>query len=239
MARATPGTLSETIEHIVRLRQVEAAAPAELRADLAAVRQFLQDSVGDTVRPASAARLLGVSQTALSHWLDKGEIASVFSPTGRREIPRGELLDLVERAHHLGVVGTSRPLSVVLRERRAEAEASVDLNRLIPRRKERGHHSAELQALAYHRLIAERLDDALVDQARRRLSGWKETNRIHPHWAVEWDRILALPLPQIARAIRADTPAARELRQTSPFSGVLNEHERKRLVEGVERRVTT
>ena len=237
MPREKTSTLNETVEQILRLRRVEAAAPAELRPDIVAVREFLQGSVGETVRPASAARLLGLSQTALNHWLDKGEIASVFTPNGRREIPRGELLDLVERAQRLGVVGSSRPLSLVLRQRRAEAEEAVDLDRLIPRRKERGHRSAELQALAYHRLVAERLDDALVNQARRRLSGWQESNRIHPRWAKKWDQILALPLPQIARAISADTPGGRELRQTSPFSGALNEHERQRLVEAVERRV--
>ena len=44
--------------------------------------------------------------------------------------------------------------------------------------------------------------------------------------------------PGIAKAISADTPRARELRQTSPFAGALNEHERKLLVEAVERRAS-
>jgi hypothetical protein len=97
---------------------------------------------------------------------------------------------------------------------------------------------AELHALAYHRLVAERLDDQAVERARRRLDRWKADGRIHPQWATEWERLLAEPLPRIVRAISADTTRARELRQSSPFTGQLNHHERRRLVEAVERRAS-
>jgi len=49
--------------------------------------------------------------------------------------------------------------------------------------------------------------------------------------------VLALPLPRIAKTISADTKRARELRQTSPFAGVLTEQERRRLLRAVEERV--
>jgi hypothetical protein len=238
MALGPKNDLREAVDQLLRLRHLEGSAPAELRADIASVSQFLQDSVGKTVRPASAARLLGVSQTALSHWLEKGDIASVLTPDGRREIPLGELLDLYNRIRNLGARTTRRPLSLVLRERRADAEGSIVLDRLLPPRSRRGHRAAELHALAYHRLVAERLDDTLVEGARRRLAGWTASNGIHPRWAEEWDQILTLPLRRIASAISADTPRGRELRQTSPFSGALNEHERQRLVEAVKRRVS-
>jgi hypothetical protein len=93
-----------------------------------------------------------------------------------------------------------------------------------------------LQSLAYHGLVAERLDDSIVRDARTRLRRWRRDSRIDPRWANEWDGILALPLSRIAKAISADSPKARALRQTSPFAGVLTAQERRRLVRAVEER---
>src|SRR6266540_1203627 len=113
---------------------------------------------------------------------------------------------------------------------------SVEIDRLLPRRNRRTHRVPELQALVYHRAIAERLDDQIVDDARRRLRRWSRSGRIDPRWSDEWDRILAMPLPEIQSAISADSKRARELRQTSPFAGILTEQERRRLVKAVEER---
>src|SRR5712691_8699658 len=131
-----------------------------------------------------------------------------------------------------------RPDSRRRQRRERRADESVDLQRLIPRRSRRTHRTAELQALAYHRLIAERLDDEIADGARTRLRRWRREGRIHPRWSGEWERVLALPLPEIKRAISADTKRARELRQTSPFAGMLTEQERRRLVKAVEDRTS-
>ena len=105
------------------------------------------------------------------------------------------------------------------------------------RQPRRTHRAAELHSLAYHRLVAERLDERIVEQARRRLARWRETDRIDPRWATEWERVLSLPLERIAKAIAADTARASALRQTSPFAGVLDHHERRHLTEMVERRI--
>jgi hypothetical protein len=230
--------LAEIAEIILHLRAAEGTANPETRVPLAEARELLETIAGSTVRPASAARLLGVSQPALKRWLDRGDIATVLTPDGRREIPLPELLDLLEDIRQPDLADSGRPLAAVLRRRKRSAEEAVDLDRLLPRRGARTHRAPELQALAYHRLVAERLDDPLVEDARRRIGSWERNGRIHPHWAAEWNRLLTQPLPRIARAISADTPAARELRQTSPFAGALNEHERRRLVDAVERRVT-
>jgi hypothetical protein len=229
--------LMETIHQILRLRRSERLTDGQVRADLAAVREFLEGSIGPTVRPAAAARALGVSHTGLNRWLDKNEIASVMTPEGRREIPVRELVGLIEDAEQLNVRGSRRPLAAVLNKRHRSAE-EIDIDRLLPPRRERGHRAAELQALAYHRLIAERMDDALAEEARRKLQNWRASGRIHPRWADEWERVLALPLSQLQRAISADTARARELRQTSPFAGALPEHERRRLLRAVEQRVS-
>lgn len=231
------GNTTEALGNILRLRRVERVADARLRAELVPVREFLETIVGPTVSRAEAARLLGISQTALDRWVAKGEVAAVITPRGRREIPLSELVELLEEVEHArsGKRGR-RPLAHVIRERRRRSQGTIDLDRLLPRPRRRTHRTAELQALAYHRLVAERLDEQLVDQARNRLRRWREDGRIHPRWAEEWDRILTMPLSRIAKAISADTMHARELRQSSPFAGVLNEQERRRLLRAVEER---
>jgi hypothetical protein len=226
----------ERLDHVLRLRSIEAEVDPKFRADIAAAREFIERSVGPTVQPAAAARILGISQTALNRWLKRGDIASVLTPEGRREIPADELIGLLDEIERLGVGGTSRPLAAVMRAR--GSKPAFDLDRLLPPRKGRTHRAAELQALAYHRLVAERLDDQVAEEARRRLARWLATARIHPTWAEEWQRVLALPLPKLRTAISADTPRARELRQTSPFTGVLDERERRALAEAVERRIS-
>ena len=226
----------ETLESIIRLATVEEQAPAALRRDLRLVRERLEDSLGQTARPAEVARLLGVSRPALKKWIDKSEIATVLTPGGRREIPVSEIVDLAADVEHARAQGRDRPLSAVVRERRRAAKEAIDIERLLPRRKGRTHREPELQSLAYHRLVAERLTPALVEEARARLRRWERSQRIQPRWADEWRRVLEKPVPEIARTIASDSVRARELRQTSPFAGTLTEQERKRLVAAVEAR---
>ena len=54
-----------------------------------------------------------------------------------------------------------------------------------------------------------------------------------PGYAERWRQILSLPIAQIAKAIAADDQEARDLRQNSPFAGVLNEQERRHIIETV------
>jgi hypothetical protein len=229
--------LSRAIEALLDLRRAERRAESGTREDIAAAREFLEQLIGRTVRPATAARVLGVSHPALKRWIDKSEVASVITPEGRREIPTSELLELLE-AIETHKETTTRPIAAVIREREEKARRDIDIDRLLPRQRKRGHRAAELQALAYHRLVAERLDEALLDDARRRLERWEQSGQIDPRWSKAWSRILTKPVPEVAKTISADTPRARELRQTSPFAGVLSEQERRRLVRLVEDRVT-
>jgi hypothetical protein len=228
---------AEIVANIQRLRRIERAADSPVRRELALVRESLEKAVGPTINRAAAARMLGISQTALDRWIDKGEIAAVLTPRGRREIPLSELVDLLDEVDRArSDTGAGRPLAHVVRNRQRQARETIDLDRLLPRPRRRTHRTAELKALAYHRLVAERLDEQLVDETRKRLRHWREDGRIHPRWAEEWDRILAMPVPEIAEAISADTEHARALRQTSPFAGVLTEQERRRLFQAVEDR---
>jgi len=234
---ASSDDLNMTIENILRLRRLERVVDGRARDEIATVREFLESFVGSTVRPAQAARLLGISQPALNKWIEKGEIAAVMTPRGRREIPLSELVELLEEVDEAARdESRSRPLAAVIRERNRRAHETIDVDRLLPRRQRRGHRVAELQALAYHRLVAERLTDQIIENAQRRLRRLRREGRIDSRWADEWDRILSMPLPEVAKAISSDTARARELRQTSPFAGALTEQERRRLVQAVEAR---
>jgi hypothetical protein len=186
------------------------------------------------VRPSDAARLLGISSPSLKEWLDKGEIPSVLTEAGRREIPFVDVVDLLEEVEDARRAGSRRPVANVMRARRQRA-AEIDVDDLLPRRG-RSHRVPELQSLAYHRLVAARLDSQLLREARRRLRRWQETGRIHPRWHHEWEGVLRRPIDDVKQAISADTPEAAELRQTSPFAGVLTEQERRRLINAVEAR---
>ena len=229
-------TREKLIEGLFRLRRAREKANGEVEADLSEIAGVLEDLVGPTVRPAEAARLLGVSAPALHRWLDGGDIASVLTPRGRRELPVSEVFGLLEEVEEARREGGGRPLTHVINARRRRAEEDVDLARLLPRQTHRTHRTAELQSLAYHRLIAERLNKASVEEARRRLLRWRKEGRIDQRWFDEWIQILDKPPAEIARTIGADTKKARELRQTSPFAGMLTEQERRRLVDAVEAR---
>lgn len=224
----------DVLDSVVRLAEAEPRLPEELRDDLAVVRERLEESLGQTVKPAEAARLLGVTRAALKRWLDRDEIASVLTRSGRREIPIAELLDLVRAVDDARAAGSERALAAVMRARRRAADEAVDLDRLLPRRRPRTHRDRERQSLAYHRLVAERLTPALVQRASRQLRRWERGGGLDPYWAARWNDLLRKPLPAIRRAISADTVEARELRQSSPFTGVLTQQERRKLLDAIE-----
>lgn len=97
----------------------------------------------------------------------------------------------------------------------------------------RGHETVERRSLAYHRAVVKRLDPQLIAEARERVDRLAGEGHLHPRYAERWSRLLALPIDKIAEAIAADDPEATDLRQNSPFAGVLSEQERRRIIETV------
>lgn len=220
------------IQSILDLASAETEAPSQLAGRLRTVRERLEESLGGTVRPAEAARALGVSAPALKRWLDSGEIATVLTRRGRREVPIPELVDLVLESDELRRAGRERVLGGVLKRRRERA-AELDVDSLLPRRRPRTHRQSELQSLAYHRLVASRLSPTAVADARRTIDRWEDEGRLDAFWASEWRKLLNQPLREIRRTLGSDSVRARELRQTSPFAGSVTEHERRRIIEAV------
>jgi hypothetical protein len=224
----------QLLDNVLRLRRAERSAPSV--EDISAVRADLERRIGHAVSRATAARLLGVSQTALDRWIGQGDIPTVVTARGRTEVPLDALLDLVEAVEERRRdTSVPHPLATVLHARRREADA-LDPAIVLPARyrrgtSRRGHRAAELRGLAYHRAVASRLDEQMVADARRRLGRWREDGRIDRRYAGAWDDVLKLPLPQIRRMIGRDSQRARDLRQSSPFAGALHERERQRVLE--------
>lgn len=226
------------VDDIVRLRRAERlpeAAPL-----VAPVRRDLESRLGPTLSRSRASRVLGVSQTALDRWVAAGQIPIVITPTGRREVPRQFVVELSDAVRALKDRGQHRHvLAAALAERREVAErasrvgSSGGRSRDPASRIPRGHRTAERRGLAYHRAIAERLDQPLVDDAQAQLERLESAGHLHPRYAQRWREILALPIDRIAAAITADDQEAVDLRQSSPFAGMLNEQERRRVIRGV------
>lgn len=223
------------IRSVIDLAAAEREAPAQLAGRIRAVRERLEESLGETVRPSEAARALGVSAPALKRWLDSGEIATVLTRRGRREVPISELIDLVLETEEQRRAGRERVLSGVLRARRERA-AQLDVDALLPPRPPRTHRQAELQSLAYHRLVASRLSPTAIAEARRTIDRWEGDGTLDAFWAAEWRKLLSRPESEIRRTLGSDSVRARELRQSSPFAGSVTEHERRRIIEAVEAR---
>jgi DNA-binding transcriptional MerR regulator len=221
------------VDNVVRLRRAERIRRAS--PDVAPVRRQLESQLGPTLSRSRASRILGVSQTALDRWVAGGQIPVVITPSGRREVPCQVVIELRESLDRLRGKGIVRhPLRAALAERRERASSIGPAPAGAPdERLPSDHETAERRSLAYHRAIAERLGDGLIAEARERVDRLSAEGHMHPGYAERWSEILALPLDRIAETISADSQDARDLRQSSPFAGILNEHERRRIIEAV------
>lgn len=218
----------ELFENIARLRRVSLEVPGN--PDLAAVRAALERELGATVSRRLAARLLGVSHTALGRWIRSGDLPVVYSREGRAEIPVPALLGLYE------AVAPDRGQRYVLKptmERQREAARDLDIADDAGNDRSATHDRAQARNLAYHRVIAGRLSRPMVDEARHVLFRWRSDGRIPDNYADRWAETLDRPIPEIRRTLIDTTPEADDLRQTSPFAGLLSEPERRRILEEV------
>lgn len=226
------------ISDVARLHRAERTS-SSAREDIAAVRANLERMAGPTVTRAVAARLLGVSQTALDRWVATGDIPILITPSGRRELPLRWLVKSIEavQERRLAYPDDRHPLGSVLRASRSEAERLETSMLLAPTGHGddySDHRRAELLSLAYHRAVAQRLDRSILQDARDRLSRWRSQARIDPSYAQRWQTILTKPPTEIAHLIGEDTPRMRDLRQNSPFAGTLSEPLRRRVLATVD-----
>lgn len=220
----------ELFENIVRLRRAGRALPGDR--DLSSVRISLERELGETVSRRLAARALGVSHTALDRWITSGDFPIVYAPNGRREVPVAALLrlrDAVE-ADQAKDGGRYRLAPTMSRQREAALHLKLaDQGPAIGS----GHDRARARSLAYHAVIANGLDKPMADEARHVLLRWREQKRIDPSYAERWERVLDQPIGAIRKSLIEESDAGDDLRQNSPFAGLLSEPERRRILSEV------
>lgn len=94
------------------------------------------------------------------------------------------------------------------------------------------HRRREQQSLALHRAIARKLvtnPEAVVAKARSNLSRWTGKGTAKPLYAA-WNVLLGLPPAVLAEVMTCDTDEAAQLRQSTPFAGVLSPQERDEIL---------
>jgi hypothetical protein len=216
----------EIFENIVRLRRASREAPSNR--DLAEVRLALERDLGETVSRRLAARILGVSHTALDRWIKTGDLPVVHASNGRLDVPVPALISLYESVQ--GESEGNRPryalTGIMMRQRDAAGRLRIGSHEDY----EGGHDRARARSLAYHRAIARRLRKPMVEDARHALFRWRERGRIDPRYADEWERVLRRPVPEIRRTIVEESQTGDDLRQSSPFAGMLSEPERQQIL---------
>lgn len=223
-------------EDIVRLRRAEQSR-SDTR-DLLVVRAHLERDLGRSVSRSLAARLIGVSHTGLQKWIDAGDVPLVFTPSGRQEVPVDALVDLYEATSSAREAGERRlhVMEPAMREGRARA-AALEPTELVPSNGDGSagpHDRAERRNRAYHAALAQRLRRETARRALHQLWRWSEEGNIDPRYAEEWEAVLQRPLPRIKEVLTEDSQWARDLRQNSPFAGLLSEPERRKILEEIK-----
>lgn len=157
----------------------------------------------------------------------------------------GELLTTGQAAR---VLGTSRQHVVDLCDSGALPYSTAGTHRRIRRSdlETLQHRSSPmtreaLRSLWLHQAVAGKLvadPDGVLSKARQNL---ERQSAAHPRGMVarlmrEWARVLNGPVDDILDVLCSKSPAAVELRQNSPFAGVLREEERSRVLDAFRSR---
>ena len=127
------------------------------------------------------------------------------------------------------------PFSTVGRHRRARR---TDLEVLAARTQRLTRD--QLRSLWLSQGIAGKLvadPNRVLHRARRNLAHMRSihTRGQGARWLAEWEQILNGPPETVLDALTSPAPRARELRQNSPFAGVLTDKERLQILESFQR----
>ena len=154
-------------------------------------------------------------------WLTTGEAARIIGST------RQHVVDLCNR----GLL----PYSLVNRHRRIrrdDLDAFAAGAQRMTRDQQRSFRLAI--AVAGH-LVADPEGTKQVARAYLADLGPGSSRRRGGKWHGRWLALLDGPLDDLLTALTADTVASRELRQNSPFVGVLSDAERTAVLQGLSR----
>lgn len=96
------------------------------------------------------------------------------------------------------------------------------------------HALKDARSLVLHCLTARRIADnpRLLGKARANLVRWRRRYAgAVPNYLNEWERKLALPVPEILAFMTGLSEEAARLRQSSPFAGILSAVERRKVYD--------
>lgn len=90
------------------------------------------------------------------------------------------------------------------------------------------HQLLDRRSLEMHRLIAAKIraEPELFDIASRNIERWSNTSARSQAYLNEWSRILSRGMAAALAFATEDSEHATELRQSTPFAGVLSAQER-------------
>jgi excisionase family DNA binding protein len=150
--------------------------------------------------------------------LTTGEAARILNTS------RQHVVDLCERGD-LPFVTTGSHRRI----RRADVEALRTRTQRLTRDQNR---SLWLGYAIAGKLVADPV--GVVERARRNLVHLRQVHSrgASRRWLDEWERLLDGTPDGILQVLTSRSPRARELRQNSPFAGVLTEQERRRALSG-------
>lgn len=97
------------------------------------------------------------------------------------------------------------------------------------------HRVAEARSLALHREVARRLRERpeLLDEVRARVESWLRDGTVALPYAQSWREILERSLDHILEALVDPSERGRDLRQCTPFAGILDPRTRWRILDEV------
>jgi hypothetical protein len=95
------------------------------------------------------------------------------------------------------------------------------------------HDRLERRSLALHQAIADKLREhpELLSIAVGNIERWSQRRGRAQPYLDAWREILGLPFPELLNLIEEDSPRMAELRQSTPFAGVLDPRERWRIYD--------
>jgi hypothetical protein len=90
------------------------------------------------------------------------------------------------------------------------------------------HRLAELRSIALHEAIGTEIvrRPELVEAARQRVHSSSAEGKLAPAHRDAWLRILDRPIEDVVAFLREDSEEARELRQATPFTGIIGARQR-------------
>jgi hypothetical protein len=93
------------------------------------------------------------------------------------------------------------------------------------------HRLAEARSLELHRAVAARLrsEPELLERARERVAGWRSSGTVSEHYVEAWTKLLSAGVAAVTAALEEQSERAHDLRQSSPFAGVLDARTRWRI----------